>query len=132
MDHLAYHRLLMVLLPFKAVVQISALILQLITMLVNGRPKTWNLDPGVGVFQAHITVQAELLGRVGTGTVSIKPNIERFEKDGRTVRFVDGTMAENIDAVVLCTGYKIKVRSPINVPFQLSRILIAVVHSISV
>lgn len=110
MDHLAYNRILLVLLPLRAVIRISAAILQLVTTVVQGLPKGWNLDPGVGVFSAHLTMQPELLGRVGTGTVVVKPNIKSFEKDGHTVRFTDGSFVDGVDAVVFCTGYSIKAR----------------------
>jgi dimethylaniline monooxygenase (N-oxide forming) len=61
--------------------------------------------PDHKLLEAHPTVSAELLSRLGHGDVEIKPNIGRFT-GGRTVRFVDGS-EEEIDLVVYCTGYKI-------------------------
>ncbi|HEX2096740.1 MAG TPA: NAD(P)-binding domain-containing protein [Solirubrobacterales bacterium] len=62
-------------------------------------------QPDHKLLEAHPTVSAELLSRVGHGDISVKPNIDRFS-GGRTVRFVDGS-EEEIDLVVYCTGYKI-------------------------
>ena len=61
-------------------------------------------QPDHKLFNSHPTVSETLLGRLGHGDLSVKPNISHFEGD--TVHFVDGT-SEVIDAVVYCTGYKI-------------------------
>ena len=61
--------------------------------------------PDHKLLEAHPTVSAELLSRLGHGDVVVKPNIDRFA-GGRTVRFTDGS-EEEIDLVVYCTGYKI-------------------------
>jgi hypothetical protein len=60
--------------------------------------------PDHKLFNSHPTVSDTLLGRLGHGDITAKPNIERF--DGDTVHFTDGS-SERIDAVVYCTGYKI-------------------------
>jgi cation diffusion facilitator CzcD-associated flavoprotein CzcO len=62
-------------------------------------------EPGHKLLEAHPTVSAELLSRLGHGDIEVKPSIDRFS-GGRTVRFVDGS-EEEIDLVVYCTGYKI-------------------------
>ena len=62
-------------------------------------------QPDHKLLEAHPTVSAELLSRLGHGDIEVKPNIERFA-GGRTVRFADGG-EEEIDLVVYCTGYKI-------------------------
>jgi Flavin-binding monooxygenase-like len=62
-------------------------------------------QPDHKLLEAHPTVSAELLSRLGHGDIAVKPNIDRFTA-GRTVRFVDGS-EEEIDLVVYCTGYKI-------------------------
>jgi cation diffusion facilitator CzcD-associated flavoprotein CzcO len=54
--------------------------------------------------EAHPTISADLLARIGHGRVTPKPNIERIE--GGTVHFVDGSAVE-IDTIVWCTGYRI-------------------------
>ena len=69
-------------------------------MTAYGLPK-----PDHKLLEAHPTVSAELLSRLGHGDIKVKPNLGRFS-GGRTVRFVDGS-EEEIDLVVYCTGYKI-------------------------
>jgi dimethylaniline monooxygenase (N-oxide forming) len=61
--------------------------------------------PDHKLLEAHPTVSAELLSRLGHGDIAVKPSIDRFS-GGRTVRFLDGS-EEEIDLVVYCTGYKI-------------------------
>ncbi len=61
--------------------------------------------PDHKLLEAHPTVSAELLSRLGHGDIEVKPTIERFA-GGRTVRFADES-EEEIDLVVYCTGYKI-------------------------
>ena len=62
-------------------------------------------QPDHKLLEAHPTVSAELLSRLGHGDIEVKPNIDRFA-GGRTVRFADGS-EEEIDLVVYCTGYRI-------------------------
>jgi hypothetical protein len=62
-------------------------------------------EPDHKLLEAHPTVSAELLSRLGHGDIAVKPNIDRFS-GGRTVRFTDGS-EEEIDLVVYCTGYRI-------------------------
>jgi dimethylaniline monooxygenase (N-oxide forming) len=62
-------------------------------------------EPDHKLLEAHPTVSAELLSRLGHGDIEVKPNIDRFT-GGRGIRFVDGS-EEKIDLVVYCTGYKI-------------------------
>jgi dimethylaniline monooxygenase (N-oxide forming) len=62
-------------------------------------------QPDHKLLEAHPTVSAELLSRLGHGDIEVKPNIERFA-GGCTVRFADGS-EEEIDLVVYCTGYKV-------------------------
>jgi cation diffusion facilitator CzcD-associated flavoprotein CzcO len=69
-------------------------------MTAYGLPK-----PDHKLLEAHPTVSAELLSRLGHGDIKVKPNLDRFS-GGRMVRFVDGS-EEEIDLVVYCTGYKI-------------------------
>ena len=61
--------------------------------------------PDHKLLEAHPTVSAELLSRLGHGDILVKPNIECFS-GGRRVRFEDGS-EEEVDVVVYCTGYKI-------------------------
>ncbi len=69
-------------------------------MTAYGLPK-----PDHKLLEAHPTVSAELLSRLGHGDIAIKSNLRRFS-GGRTVEFVDGS-EEEVDLVVYCTGYKI-------------------------
>jgi dimethylaniline monooxygenase (N-oxide forming) len=69
-------------------------------MTAYGLPK-----PDHKLLEAHPTVSAELLSRLGHGDIEVKPNIDRFP-GGRTVRFDDGS-EEEVDLVVYCTGYRI-------------------------
>jgi cation diffusion facilitator CzcD-associated flavoprotein CzcO len=69
------------------------------SMELYGLPK-----PDHKLGQAHPTISADLLTRIGHGRVTVKPNIERI--DGSTVRFVDATEVR-IDTIVWCTGYKV-------------------------
>jgi thioredoxin reductase len=69
-------------------------------MTAYGLPK-----PDHKLLEAHPTVSAELLSRLGHGDIEVKPNIDRFA-GGRTVRFADGS-EEEVDLVVYCTGYRI-------------------------
>lgn len=69
-------------------------------MTAYGLPK-----PDHKLLEAHPTVSAELLSRLGHGDIEVKPNIDRFGGE-RTICFVDGS-EEKIDLVVYCTGYKI-------------------------
>ncbi|MGE5281335.1 MAG: NAD(P)-binding domain-containing protein [Chloroflexota bacterium] len=62
-------------------------------------------QPDHKLLEAHPTVSAELLSRLGHGDIAVKPNLDRFA-GGRTVRFADGS-EEEVDLVVYCTGYKI-------------------------
>src|SRR5215471_6966767 len=50
------------------------------------------------------TVSDSLLSKLDHGDIVVRPNIDRF--DGDRVCFTDGS-AEQIDAVIYCTGYKI-------------------------
>jgi dimethylaniline monooxygenase (N-oxide forming) len=60
--------------------------------------------PDHGLLQAHPTVSADALSRIGHGEIKPKPNIAELTE--RTVRFADGSEVE-ADIVVYCTGYKV-------------------------
>lgn len=73
--------------------------------LLSGRPELYGLpSPNHKFFEAHPTQSVELPLRLGSGDITPKPDIERF--DGRTVHFVDGSSTE-IDIAVYATGYNI-------------------------
>ncbi|KAJ8038916.1 Dimethylaniline monooxygenase [N-oxide-forming] 5 [Holothuria leucospilota] len=66
----------------------------------------YGLRPKHSLLSAHPTVNDDLPNRIISGAVIIKPNIKCFSKTG--VEFEDGTLEEDIDAVVLGTGYVFK------------------------
>jgi dimethylaniline monooxygenase (N-oxide forming) len=72
---------------------------------VQGPMENYGLPkPDHKLGQAHPTVSADLLARIGHGRITPKPNIERI--DGDSVHFTDGTSV-GIDTIVWCTGYRI-------------------------
>jgi dimethylaniline monooxygenase (N-oxide forming) len=72
---------------------------------VQGPMESYGLpQPDHKLGEAHPTVSADLLDRIGHGRVTVKPNLERI--DGARVQFADGT-SETIDTIVWCTGYRI-------------------------
>jgi len=74
--------------------------------LATGDMTTYGLpEPDHKLLEAHPTISAELLSRLGHGDIEVLPNIDSFP-GGRTVRFVGGR-EEEVDLVVFCTGYKI-------------------------
>jgi cation diffusion facilitator CzcD-associated flavoprotein CzcO len=71
-----------------------------------GDPMDFGLpEPDHKLAEAHPTISAELLPRIGHGEIVVKPNIAEFT-GGRTVRFDDGSQ-EQVDLAIYCTGYKI-------------------------
>src|SRR5918992_3194416 len=72
---------------------------------VQGPMENYGLPkPDHKLGQAHPTVSADLLARIGHGRITPKPNIERI--NGDSVHFTDGTSV-GIDTIVWCTGYRI-------------------------
>ncbi|XP_045198060.2 flavin-containing monooxygenase 5-like [Mercenaria mercenaria] len=61
------------------------------------------LKPKHGLFAAHPTVNDELPNRIISGGVIVKANVAEFTETGAI--FEDGTEIDNLDAVVLATGY---------------------------
>lgn len=73
--------------------------------LAVGRMTDYGLpEPDHDVLEAHPTISADLLTRLGHGDITVKPNIDRFE--GSKVFFTDGSAVE-ADVVVYCTGYRV-------------------------
>ncbi|WP_182377413.1 NAD(P)-binding domain-containing protein [Nocardioides sp. WS12] len=78
---------------------------QIMQPMTAGRPEDYGLPtPNHKFFEAHPTQSVELPLRLGSGDLSAKGDIERF--DGQTVHFVDGTSAD-FDVVIHATGYNI-------------------------
>lgn len=70
-----------------------------------GKMESYGLPtPKHRLWEAHPTVSSEFLIRLGSGDITIKPNLKRL--DGRFVEFEDGSR-EELDAIIYATGYKI-------------------------
>jgi hypothetical protein len=90
-------------LPGWTPVWVQRLLLKTLLRVVVGRYKTYGLpEPDHRIFEAHPTLNGELLHYVKHGRVRPRPRVERFE--GRRVVFVDGTSAE-YEMVVCATGF---------------------------
>ncbi|RUO96265.1 flavin-binding monooxygenase-like-domain-containing protein [Jimgerdemannia flammicorona] len=76
-------------------------------MVVIYGPLRGPLKPRHGFFSAHVTINSDLMGKIETGRIIVKPNIKRFLK-GKGVEFEDGSIEEGIDLVYYCTGYHIE------------------------
>ncbi|KAK0400447.1 hypothetical protein QR680_015248 [Steinernema hermaphroditum] len=63
----------------------------------------FGLKPNHRLLQAHVTVNDELPNRIISGTVVVKPNIERFTENG--IVFDDGTEVYDVDTVIFATGF---------------------------
>ena len=61
-------------------------------------------EPDHKIFEAHPTINSELLYYVKHGRIQARPDIARFE--GKTVHFVDG-QSEAFDLIVCATGYHV-------------------------
>ncbi|XP_032426990.1 dimethylaniline monooxygenase [N-oxide-forming] 5 [Xiphophorus hellerii] len=64
----------------------------------------YGLKPRHRLLDKRPLVNDDLPGRILQGALVMKPNIRAFKDSG--VTFEDGTVEDNIDAVVFCTGYK--------------------------
>lgn len=65
--------------------------------------KKYCLQPKFSPLQAHPTASDELPNRIISGGVIIKANVAEFTENGAI--FEDGTRVNDLDAVVLATGY---------------------------
>ncbi|XP_075943401.1 dimethylaniline monooxygenase [N-oxide-forming] 2-like [Anarhichas minor] len=65
--------------------------------------RLYGLKPKHRVLEQRPLINDDLSGRILQGAVVMKPNVKRFTDSG--VVFEDGTVEENIEAVVFCTGY---------------------------
>lgn len=89
----------------RAPLAVQSAFLRLTLRLAVGKLTDYGLPkPDHQPLHAHPTVSGDLIGRLGHGDITVKPNIERF--DGDSVVFEDGSR-EQIDLVIYCTGYRI-------------------------
>jgi cation diffusion facilitator CzcD-associated flavoprotein CzcO len=73
--------------------------------IVVGKYSNYGLpEPEHKIFEAHPTINSELLYYIKQGAIRPKPDIARFE--AKTVHFVDGS-SEEFDVVVCATGYHV-------------------------
>ncbi|KAI6175911.1 Dimethylaniline monooxygenase [N-oxide-forming] [Aphelenchoides bicaudatus] len=63
----------------------------------------YGLKPDHRPLSAHPTVNDELPNRLACGSIIVKPNIQSFTENG--LIFDDGSSVDNIDEVILSTGY---------------------------
>src|SRR6266849_1957681 len=79
--------------------------LRLILRIAIGKYSDYGLpQPDHKIFEAHPTINSELLYYMKHGRIQPRKDIARFE--GKTVHFVDGT-SEEFDMVVCATGYHV-------------------------
>jgi hypothetical protein len=79
--------------------------LRVVLRIVFGKYSNYGLPlPEHKIFEAHPTINSELLYYIKQGSIRPKKDIAGFE--GRTVHFVDGT-SEEFDVVVCATGYHV-------------------------
>ncbi|KAK3594327.1 hypothetical protein CHS0354_024263 [Potamilus streckersoni] len=64
----------------------------------------YGLSPNFRFEGGQVTISDDLPNRILIGAISIHENVERFTETG--VIFEDGSKAEDIDVVILGTGYK--------------------------
>jgi cation diffusion facilitator CzcD-associated flavoprotein CzcO len=84
---------------------LQRLALRAMLRVVVGRYEDYGLPrPSHRIFEAHPTVNSELLHYIKHGRVRPRPDIARF--DGKMVEFADGTR-EEFDMVVAATGYHV-------------------------
>ncbi|OWF54636.1 dimethylaniline monooxygenase [N-oxide-forming] 5-like [Mizuhopecten yessoensis] len=65
--------------------------------------KSYALEPKHSPMSQHPTANDDLPNRISCGSIVIKPNIKRFTRTG--VIFDDDTQVDNLDHVILATGY---------------------------
>ncbi len=83
------------------------LMLRAVLRIIFGKYERYGLPrPDHKIFEAHPTVNSELLHYVKHGRIKPRPDISRFE--GRNVIFVDGSEDE-YDMVICATGYNVSI-----------------------
>ncbi|VDI63059.1 dimethylaniline monooxygenase (N-oxide forming) [Mytilus galloprovincialis] len=96
----------------RIMIKLKQILPQLIEYLVvkkaNARFDHTNycLQPKHGVFTHTPIINDEIPKRLASGTLQVKPDVRTFTENG--VIFDDNTVEENLDVVVLATGYAFK------------------------
>jgi len=70
---------------------------------INGKLAELGARSGGGVSKQFLTKNDKFVPKLLDGTLIEKPGISHI--DGRTVHFTDGTEVEDIDTIMLCTGF---------------------------
>lgn len=84
---------------------LQSAIFQPILKMTVGHPQDYGLpQPKHRFLQAHPTISQDIYGRIGSGDVTVKPNIAELKGD--RVRFEDGS-EEPADVIIYATGYKV-------------------------
>uniref|UniRef100_UPI00358FBEC6 dimethylaniline monooxygenase [N-oxide-forming] 2-like isoform X1 n=2 Tax=Myxine glutinosa TaxID=7769 RepID=UPI00358FBEC6 len=63
----------------------------------------YGVNPAFRLYSKQVTINDDVPHRIILGKMIMKPNVASFTDNG--VVFVDGSKAENLDAVVFATGY---------------------------
>ena len=63
----------------------------------------YGLRPKHRFLEQHPTLNDDLPNRIACGTIIVKPDIARLTTTG--VEFVDGSSVDDVDVVILATGY---------------------------
>lgn len=80
-------------------------LVQGVPRLISGKPERFGLPrPNHRFLEAHPTMSSDLLLRLGSGDLVVKPDVRRLL--GERVEFVDGT-SDDFDVVIYATGYNI-------------------------
>jgi flavin-binding monooxygenase-like protein len=91
------------LIPSWMPVWAQRLLLKLVLRIVVGKYEDYGLSrPNHRIFEAHSTLNSELLYYVKHGRIQLRSDVERFE--GHQVYIVDGT-ADAFDMLVCATGF---------------------------
>ena len=72
---------------------------------VQGSPSKWGLNPRYRALQSQPTVSPTLIHRLQRRQIALRPDVARFTANG--VQFSDGSRADNVDVVAMCTGFDI-------------------------
>lgn len=80
--------------------------LESLSKMYAGDLDKFGLKPSHHALEASPTVNGDVLDRIASGKIIVKPNVAQF-LDADTVQFTDDT-DEEIDVIVYCTGYSIE------------------------
>jgi dimethylaniline monooxygenase (N-oxide forming) len=83
---------------------VSRTLVRWLARLVVGDQRRFGVPrPQHAIWQEHATLSQELLSCCGHGRIRMKPNVQALQ--GRRIAFDDGSV-EDVDAVILATGYR--------------------------